>query len=206
MKMFNLPAPALATALAVFSLTGCQQTDPGQNAAGINANSKPESEKINEAAIEAELLRIQRDWPRAVKEKDVEALRRLQADDIVIIYPDGTVGTKEQEIKDIESGDFTVDSWEMTDLQVKIINATAAGVVGRSIVKGKYKAGDGALSEIDGQYRFANTYVRRNGEWKLLVSASAQLVKPLAETPPPETKSPPEAISPSPTPAESPNP
>ncbi len=203
MRILNLLALTLATALAVLSLTGCQQSDPGQSAVGINANARPESEKYDESAIEAELLRIQRDWPRAVKEKDLEALRRLQADDIIIVYPDGTVGTREQEIKDIESSAFTVDSWEMTDLQVKIINAGAAGVVGRSIVKGKYKAGDGAVSEIDGQFRFANTYVRRNGEWKLLVSATAQLVKPLAETPSPETKSP---SATSPTPAESPTP
>lgn len=199
MKFSNLLALALVTAFAVFSQTGCQQADPGRTTSGTSASSKPEPEKIDEAALEAELLRIQRDWPRAVKEKDVATLRRLTADDMIMVYPDGTVGTKEQEIKDIESGAFTVDSWEMTDLQVKVLNASAAGVIGRSIVKGKYNAQDGRVSAINGQYRFANTYARRNGEWKLVVSATAPVDRPPAETASPEVKSPPAPISASPT-------
>lgn len=200
MKITALRVLLVVSIFVLIHQTGCKQTETGQSASGTSATATPVPEKIDEAAVEAELLRVQRDWPRAVREKDVEALRRLQADDIIIVYPDGTVGTKEQELKDIESGAFTVDSWEMMDLKVRILNADTAGVVGRSIVKGKYKAAEDRVSDIDAQYRFANTYARRNGEWKLVVSATAQIVNPPAETSSPEAKPSPEA-APSPSPA-----
>ena len=63
-------------------------------------------------------MRIENDWPRVLREKDVEAVRRVEADDLMIVYPDGKLGNKEQDINDIQSGALTADSWEVTDLKI----------------------------------------------------------------------------------------
>ena len=172
------------------------------------ANVNAGKENVDKASIEAALLRIEKDWPRVIKEKDAEAVRRLEADDVILVYPDGGTGGKEQDVKDIERGALTADSMEMTDLKVNVISADAAVVTGRTIVKnGKFKMADGSSVNISGQYRFVDTFAKRNGEWKLVAGASAPVKQPVPEASPtasPAAKASPAgatspAVKPSPT-------
>jgi ketosteroid isomerase-like protein len=166
-------------ALVAFQL-GCQPSAT-TNRAATPSNTNAEKESVNPAAIEAELLRIERDFPRVVKEKDVEAMRRVEADDAVLVYPDGRLGNKEQDIKDVESGALSADSWEVADLKVNVLDADAAVVSGRAIVKGgKFKNPDGKTIDISGEYRFIDTFARRNRQWKLVAGASTAVQEPSA--------------------------
>ncbi len=176
-------------------LSGCQQTGPNANTTAV---ASPTPETVDTAAIEAELLRIENDLPRAIKERDVEAVKRLQADDAVFVYPDGNLGDKNTDIKDMETGALSADSWEMADLKVIVLNKDAAIVNGRSIVKnGKYKLPTGASIDISGQYRFIDTFVRRNGQWKLIAGATTPMRQPIAAaSPSPSSPSPAAAASP----------
>ena len=146
---------------------------------------------VDTAAIEAELLRIENDWPRVVREKDVTAVGRIEADDAVFIYPDGSMGNKEQDLKDMASGNMTADSIEMKDLQVKVLDKDAAVVVGHNVIKnGRYKLPDGKVIDITGEYRFVDTFARRNGEWKLVAGASTKIAAPAASASPAAKASP----------------
>jgi ketosteroid isomerase-like protein len=163
--------------LLVFSfivLSGCQRPGDDTNRAAPNTNSARET--VDTAAIESELKRIEQDWPRVMKEKDAAAVQRVEADDVMMVYPDGSIGGKAQDLKDIESGALSADSWEVTDLNVTVLDNDSAVVSGRSVVKGgKYKTSDGKTIDISGQYRFIDTFARRNGEWKLVASASTPI-------------------------------
>jgi hypothetical protein len=166
---------------SIVLLSGCQQ--PTQNANTTAASPTPET--VDTAAIEAELLRIENDWPRVIKERDVEAVKRLEADEGVFVYPDGTIGDKNTDIKDMETGALSADSWEMLDLKVIVLSKDAAVVNGRSVVKnGKYKLPDGKSIDISGQYRFIDTFVRRNGQWKLIAGAATPIRQPVATASP----------------------
>jgi hypothetical protein len=163
----------LSLAFSLVLLSGCQKPAEDTNRA---AAPSPAAETIDTAAIETELLRIENDWPRVIKEKDVEAVKRLEADDGVFVYPDGTVGDKTTDVKDMESGALSAESWELMDLKVNVLNKDAAVVSGRSVVKnGKYKMPDGKSIDISGQYRFIDTFARRNGEWKLVAGAATPI-------------------------------
>jgi len=170
----------LGVLLVAFSLvlfSGCQKAAEDTNRAV--AVPSPTTETVDTAAIETELLRIEHDWPRAIKEKDVEAVKRVEADDGVFVYPDGTIGTKATDVQDMERGALSADSWEVTDLKVNVLNKDAAVVSGRSVVKnGKYKTPEGKSIDISGQYRFIDTFARRNGEWKLVAGASTPIRQP----------------------------
>jgi ketosteroid isomerase-like protein len=197
----------LSAALVVLSQLGCQPAAPDTNRAVSTTPSNTNSgkEPVNTAAIEAELLRIERDFPRVVRERDVEAIRRVEADDAILVYPDGRLGNKEQDIKDIESGALSAESWEVTDLQVKVLDADAAVVSGRAIVKGgKFKGPDGKTIDISGQYRFVDTFARRDGQWKLIagVGTPVQEPPPASPTTSPAKPSPakPSPAKPSPSP------
>lgn len=189
----------IAVSLIVFGQMSCQPTPDTNRAAptGTPTSRNSETETVDTAAVQAELMRIENDWPRVLKEKDVEAVKRVEADDLVIVYPDGQVGNKQQDVQDMQSGALSADTWEVTDLKVNIIDKDAAVVNGRSIVKGgKYKGPDGKAIDISGQYRFVDTFARRNGEWKLVASAATPIMKPVAGSSPSAGGSPAMGVTP----------
>ena len=176
-----LMALLLGLSLIVFGMSGCQKPaapDTNRDATSA-ASSNSAKETIDTGAIELELKRIENDFPRVLKEKDSDAVDRVEADDIVIIYPDGTVGNKTQDMSDIKSGNLSADSWEVTDMKVSVLDKDAAVVSGRSIIKGgKSKTPDGKTIDISGEIRWIDTFARRNGEWKLVASISTPVLRP----------------------------
>src|SRR5437016_548513 len=83
-------------ALASFYF-GCASQQNNTNTSSVAiASPEPTPDKT---AIEAELTRIENDWPRILTEHDAAAVRRVEADDIILVYPDGTQGSKEQDVK-----------------------------------------------------------------------------------------------------------
>jgi hypothetical protein len=159
-----------------FSQFGCgKPVDTRPPVTPLLSSASPEKPRVDTAAIEKELIRIERDYPRVVKEKDVAALKRTEAEDLVVIDQDGNIGSHAENVKDIESGAVAADSWEVTDLKVTVLNADAAFISGRSIIKG---------GKTSVQIRWIDTYARRDGSWKLVASISTPVKQPPASTPP----------------------
>lgn len=184
---------------AVMFLSACQKAAEKTGTAAAS----PTPETVDTAAIEAELMRIENDWPRIIKEKDVATVKKIEADDSVFVYPDGSIGDKTKDVSDMESGALSADSWEVMDLKVTVLNKDAAFVSGRSVIKnGKYKLPNGKSLDISGQYRFIDTYARRNGQWQEVAGATAPIAEPSA-TPSPMASP---AAKPSPAVAASPSP
>lgn len=174
---------AICLVLSLVFLNACQK--PAENANSAAPAPSPTEEKVDTAAIEAELLRIENEWPRIIKERDAEAVKRIEADDAIFVYPDGTLGDKNTDVNDIGSGALSAESWEVMDVKVNVLNKDAAVVSGRSVAtNAKYKMPDGSSKDISGQYRFVETYARRNGEWKLVAGVSTAIAKPGASASP----------------------
>ena len=172
-KSTSVAVLSLATALFAFSQFGCAspQTTPSPN-----ANMATPAPTPDKAAIEKELLRIENDFPRVLKERDGEAIRRVEAEDIVEVIPDGSTTTKAQDIADIQAGNLSADSWEVTEAKVTVLDSDAAFVSGRTVIKGgKAKGTDGKTSDISGEYRFLDTFARRDGQWKLVATAIVKI-------------------------------
>jgi hypothetical protein len=166
------------TAVAVV-LTGCQPAlDTNRNAA--LATASPQKEAFDPAAIQAEVIKLEREWADSNKTHNAEAARRIVADDAVIVYPDGSVGTKATEVQTIESGDITADAFEMIDPKVTVVNADSAFVTGRSVIRnGKYKdATTKKTIDISGEYRFLDVYARRDGKWQAVASQATKIATP----------------------------
>jgi hypothetical protein len=74
-----------------------------------------------------------------------------------VTYLDGTVGTKADDLRDIESGAISAEAWDLADLKVRVLDADSAVVTGRGIIKnGKYKGPDGRTQMLKPQYRFTD--------------------------------------------------
>ena len=192
MKSATIIRLSLALGLIALAQIGCA-TPQNTNTATTNvATPEPTPDKTS---ITTEITRIENDWPRILKERDAAAVRRIEADDFVVVYPDGSIGNKEQDVKDAEAGNITYESWEISDLKVNVIDNNAAVASLRiTVTKGVFKAPDGRSQDISGQYRSVDTFARRNGQWQLVGSATVPMSKAAAAA---------AAASPTPSPAAS---
>ena len=165
------------TAVAVV-LTGCQPALQTNRNAAL-ATASPQKEAFDRSAIQAEVIKLEREWADSNKTHNAEAVRRLVADDAVIVYPDGSVATKADEVRTIESGDITADAFEMIDPKVTVVNADSAFVTGQSVIRnGKYKdATTKKTIDISGEYRFLDVYARRDGKWLAVASQATKIAK-----------------------------
>ena len=193
-KYISVAFLAVATALLAFSQFGCA-SPPNTNTNTVSvATPEPTPDK---AAIEAELTRIENDWPRMIKERDGAAVRRVEADDVFIVYPDGSIGTKEQDAKDIESGALTYDSWEISEIKINLLDKNSAVVSLRYTVKNaRIKAPGGKSLDISGPYLSLDTFARRNGQWQMVATSSVKVQAPGATASPTPKASPSPGASP----------
>ncbi len=190
---------AIATLISLY--LGCT-TAPNPSNTNTVALASPEPTP-DKAAIEAEVSRIENEWPRIIKERDAAGVKRIEADDVILVYPNGTVGSKEQDIKDTEAGNMTYDAWEISDLKVNVLDSDAAVATLLITVKnGKYKTEGSAPQDVSGRFRAVDTFVRRNGQWQIAASAVTKL-SPEAEKALATTTKP--GASPSPTSKPSPS-
>ena len=169
---------ALFATTVVLVMAGCKPAvDTNRNAA--LATASPQKETVDKAAIETEVMKLEREWADANKSHNADAVRRLVADDAVIVYPDGTLATKAEEVSTIESGTITADAFEMVDPKVTVVNADSAFITGRSVIRnGKYKdAKTKQTIDISGEYRFLDVYSRRDGKWQAVASQATKIAK-----------------------------
>ena len=168
----------LFAALAIFCLAlllaGCQQASaPPTN----RAVASPPPEKIDTAAIEADVIKLEREWADAVKNGDADTARRVMADDIAVINPDGSTSGKAEEVQAIQERAVTMESWEILEPKVTVLDANNAFVTGRGVIKnGKSKVPNSKETiDISGEYRFLDLYTRRNGKWQAVASQTTPI-------------------------------
>jgi ketosteroid isomerase-like protein len=89
---------------------------------------------------------------------------QYEADDIITTDPSGRVTDKAQDRLDLSSGDFKIQSEELSEIKVHVYGNTAAAV-GTNTLRGTYKGQD-----ISGKYRFTDTWVNRNHKWQVVAS------------------------------------
>src|SRR5262245_20485274 len=173
----NRSALALLIVAVVAVMDGCQPAlDSNRNSA--IATASPAKEKFDPAAIEAEVMKLEREWADANKTHNSEAVKRILADNAVIVYADGSTGTKDDEMKTIESGSITADSYEMLDTKVTVINADSAFITGRGVIKNGKNVVPGQKKPIDisGEYRFVDVYAKRDGKWQVVARSEERRV------------------------------
>ena len=118
---------------------------------------------------EQALADVEQAWATAVKQRDVEKIDRLQAEEFVFTDPAGRTWTKARSLDSIRSGDLEIDSFELNDVQVKIYGETA--VVTFAITwNGNFRGND-----ISGPQRMTDVFVKRDGRWQCVASQATRI-------------------------------
>ena len=137
----------------------------------VFAQAKPAA-PAKSGSVEQELIKLENDWNNATVKRDVAALSRLKADDYTAIDPDdGTIKTKAQGLADIKSGEDVTTSAVGDQWKVRVYG-DAAVVFSRETVKEQYKGKD-----VSGQYRFIDTWIKKDGRWQCVASAGARIAQ-----------------------------
>jgi ketosteroid isomerase-like protein len=113
---------------------------------------------------EQALVRIQREWAEARVKGDSSYTRRLEAEDCTIVWPDGSVVNKQQDLQTM-TGDIVFTEFKIDDLRVR-----SHGDTGIVVGQGTIRAQKGKQDLLGGKFVWTDTFVKQGGEWKVLAS------------------------------------
>jgi ketosteroid isomerase-like protein len=113
---------------------------------------------------EQTLIRIQREWAEARVKGDSSYARSVEANDCTIVWPDGSIGNKQQELQTM-IGDIVFTEFKVDDLGVRLYGDT--GIV---VGQGTIRAHKGKQDLLRGKFVWTDTFVKQGGEWKVLAS------------------------------------
>jgi ketosteroid isomerase-like protein len=139
----------LSLALAALSLLAVV----GQAQQKSNRAAPRRAAPAGESALRQQLMKFERDWFKALAEKDAAALGRLMAADYVGTGADGVTLTKAETLAQAKAGKLQFDSPGGEDFRVRSYGATAV-VTGRSARGGR-------------EYRHTEVWVRRPAGWQI---------------------------------------
>ena len=121
-----------------------------------------QSNKPSESAAVAELSRLEKIWNEAYEQADVDALKDLCADDLVVTMSDMQVLNKDQSLAILRSGRVKFQRYESSDLHIRVYDTAAVvtGLLHRTrLVQGK---------ETKDEWRFTKVYISTAGKWQVV--------------------------------------
>jgi ketosteroid isomerase-like protein len=119
---------------------------------------------------EQALIRIQHQWAEARLKRDSSFARQIEADDFTVVWFDGRIVTRNEDVKTYESDDATFTAFNIKDLEVRFYGDTAI-VVGQGSIEAHTKTQD-----LSGRYVWTDTFVKQKGAWKAVASQVNQVL------------------------------
>ena len=113
---------------------------------------------------EEELLKVEKEFAKAIVKNDLEGIERLVAVDWIIVGPDGEIVERARFFEVIKSGAMTHDAMESEDFRMRIYGDSAV-VTGITRAKGKFMG-----QEFSTQERATDVFVKRDGRWQCVLT------------------------------------
>jgi len=161
----------LFLAIAVFTASVCSCATGNERAASSSTPAAATTPASTEN-VEQTIRRLENERSQAIVRGDTATLERIYADDFSNVGSSGAVRNKAQLIADNKSGALKVESQTLDNVNVRVYG-DAAIVTGLATLKGQDKGKD-----ISGQFRFTRVYVKRNGQWQMVVAHNSRAVQP----------------------------
>jgi uncharacterized protein (TIGR02246 family) len=123
---------------------------------------------------EEEARNLERQWLDAYERHDSQAMTRIVADDFIITFPNGTMQSKLQLMQMIANPNPTAPKMHFYTEDVKSRSyGDTVILMGRVVTE--YER-DG--KKVKEQSRYTDTYVRRNGRWRVVASHLSNVEEP----------------------------
>ena len=121
------------------------------------------------AGAEAELKALSQQWLDAYQKSDPTFLKNTLAEDFIVVEPDGSVGTKADDVKSVTEKKFVMKSATMSDFKCRMLGDNAAVVTMMVKLSG---TDDG--TEFSGDFRAMDVFEKKDGKW---VAVASQITK-----------------------------
>jgi len=121
------------------------------------------------AGAEAELKALSQQWLDAYQKSVPTFLKNTLAEDFIVVEPDGSVGTKADDVKSVTDKKFVMKSATMSDFKCRMLGDNAAVVT--MIVK---LTGTDDGTEFSGDFRAMDVFEKKDGKW---VAVASQITK-----------------------------
>jgi ketosteroid isomerase-like protein len=119
-----------------------------------------------------EIENLEAELALAQVNNDIAVLDRLLADEIIFTDPQGvgSLITKAQDIDLHRDGIIVFTTYAIEDLIVKVYDSTTITNMKVKIV--------GTLNgeSIDGVYRYTRTYLKQNGQWRIIAAQATPII------------------------------
>ena len=120
---------------------------------------------------EEELLKVEKEFAKAIVKNDLEGIERLVAVDWIIVGPDGEIVERARFFEVIKSGAMTHDTMESEDFRIRVYGDSAV-VTGITRTKGKFMG-----QEFSTKERATDVFVKRDGRWQCVLTHLTRLSK-----------------------------
>jgi ketosteroid isomerase-like protein len=120
---------------------------------------------------EQELLKVEKEFAKAIVKNDLEGIERLVAVDWIIVGPDGEIVERARFFEVIKSGAMAHDAMESEDFRIRIYGDSAV-VTGITRTKGKFMG-----QEFSTKERATDVFVKRDGRWQCVLTHLTRLSK-----------------------------
>jgi ketosteroid isomerase-like protein len=124
------------------------------------------------AGADAELKTVEQQWLDAYMKSDASFIKNLEADDYSIVEPDGTVSTKDQDVKSVTDKTFVLKSATMSDYKCRMVGENVAIVTNMLKMSG---TDDG--KDFSGDYRGTDVFEKKGGKWMAVASQLTKVAK-----------------------------
>lgn len=114
--------------------------------------------------VEAVISQLERDWVKAIVEKDVATLDRLLAEEFNGTSPTAHTYAKGMAIEDVKDGNFAVQSMNLDEISVNTYGDVAVAFTSQE-EKSSYKGKD-----MSGHYHYTDVWVKKDGNWQAVAS------------------------------------
>jgi ketosteroid isomerase-like protein len=123
------------------------------------------------SSVEDQIKKQEQNWAEAVVKEGAASVDEYEADDIITTDPTWRVTDKTQDRTDLSSGDYKIQSEQLSDLKVHVYGNVAVAAA-TNLMKGTYKGQDWS-----GKYRFTDTWVKRNGKRQVVASQYTKVLE-----------------------------
>jgi len=124
------------------------------------------------AGAESELKALEQQWLDAYVKADTAFLKTVEADGWKFVDSDGTVATKDKDIKEVGDKTFVCKSASMSDATITMMGDSYAYVTGTVKMAGSYKGKD-----FDETFRAVDIFEKKNGKWQSTYSQTTKIGK-----------------------------
>jgi ketosteroid isomerase-like protein len=141
---------------------------------------KPAPAPSTTSSVEQELLKLEREWLDAYIKRDVAAMERIEADDFVITFPNGSMSNKAQQVAALKGPAPTgpPPQFYTEETKVRLLGDDVAILTG--IFVSKYQTGG---KEVMEKSRYTDVWAKRGGRWQVVASHLSRLASPQGSAP-----------------------